>query len=483
MSRLLTYTLILSLCIFHLPAFSEDNVGLVIKKISNAYGGEELKSLTSIKIEDYSKNLWPGQNEVPDLPDFWTINEALTIDYKNRKKSLVSWRAVRTITDFEKIIVSEKSGRVYDLVYKKHTDDDWYNFANTGRSIERASDTLIAKQLLENKDSIKLNGKVQYRGTQHFRISFSLFNQNEHQIFIQESTGLITKMIRRHPRAGELVYVFSNHAKKRNLSFARDMNYFVGGKPRKISTYRNMEVNPDTTFAFEKPLNSSSWGDTIVPDKKVPLKIADSVFLVGTGRSQTIFIDAGEYLISSGGGRNLIKNYQSFLDGSDTNKPLKYVVLPHHHSEHLALVNGALDLNATIITTARNLPVIRKASGQDVAKDRFLLVDKELSVIQDKVQVLNIATAHALQNLVIYLPQSKTLYSQDHFGTIYSNGQARPFKDMKTFINKVSEMGLDIETYVDGRSSRQLSSKEVEKIINNYIKPECLEKYKVCRNS
>lgn len=482
MYKQLIYPLLLTFFSLQLSAFSNNDIKLVINKISNAYGGDELKLLKSIKIEDHSKNLWPGQNEVPDLPDFWTINEELVIDFKNQRKSLISWRLVRTITDFEKYIVSKDSGRVYDLAYQKYTDDDWYNYSNTGRSIERSSDTLVAKQILENKDHAKLIGEALYRGHAHYLISFPLFNQSEYQIYIQKSSGLISKMTKNHPKSGQLVYVFSNHTKKGNLSFARDMNYFVGGKPRKISTYRNIMLNPDMTFAFKEPEEFSPWGEVASTDKKNYTKVADDIYLIGAGRSRSIFIDCGEYFVASGGGKDIAKNFKSLQHIITTNKPLKYVILTHHHQEHLSMIEPALSLGATIITTPENLPIIKKTVNQNVTTDNFLFVDKELSLKQDQIRILNIATAHAAQNLVIYFPQSQTLYSQDHFGTIYNNGNARPFKDMKTFISKVNQRGLKVKSYIDGRSPRVLTSTELKNIIATYKKPVCPDEYQVCNN-
>lgn len=479
MTKKLNTVFAMVLLFAHLPAMAGDKAEPVIQLLSKAYNADKLKSLNSIKIYDYNKSLWPGQDESPGLPDFWKLKETLLIDFVKQRKSLLSWREVRTVTDFEQYISSKEGGRVYDLVYQKYFDDSWYNYSNTGRSIERSSDTLIAKQLLENTDQLSFDGLAQFRGVEHYQVSLPLFGNSPHQILIDSRTGVIAKVTAKHARAGELVYVFSNHKSKAGISYARDLSYFVGGKARKVSIYRNLDLNPDTQRAFQEPAGFSAWGKPSAPSTKGPRLLGHGVYLVGSGRSQSIFVEADDYFIASGGGRKLDKNYQSLLDETGSNKPLKYVVLPHHHTEHLQLIKPALALNASIVTSSNALALINKTLGRDISKEELLLVDKEAAL--GDVRILKLATAHAAENLVLYLPKQKMLYSHDHFGTIYENGTARPFKDMKTFIEKVNELELDIETYIDGRSPRLLSSKEVKSIIGRYKSPTCAKQYDVCQ--
>ena len=71
----------------------------IIKKVVNAYGGERLSSLLYLTLIDYNKGPWPGESESPEIPEIWRINEELTIDFENKRKSLLSYRVPRTTID------------------------------------------------------------------------------------------------------------------------------------------------------------------------------------------------------------------------------------------------------------------------------------------------------------------------------------------------------------------------------------------------
>lgn len=454
----------------------------IIAKLASGYGGNELTSINAITIYDYRKVIFLQQSAPSDIPQFWRFNEELTIDFQNKRKALISWRVNHTNKDLEKYIVDENSSRIYDILHKKYTDDDWYNFANTGESFQRTSDTLIAKTIMSSKDKLKLIDEVQYRGSPHFIVEFPVSGQSNSQVYINQNSGLITKVTRKHPSAGELTYVFSNHTKVGNIAFARELNFFVADNPRTVSTYRHIDTTPNLVERFAKPKAFVSWGEALYSKDMVHNQLASGVYHVGKGYSRALFIDAGEYFISIGGDAQIANNFESLQQQLSTSKPLKFSVLTHHHSRQLGMVEPALGLGAKVVTVKNNLSAISNKLNRQINDENVVLVNNSISFMNENITIFDIATAHADQNLIAFLNKEKILYAEDHYEILYKTGNPRVFENMVTFASKIQSLGIDAQTLVNGSSSRVLSIKEFKDTINAYAEPTCPKGYRVCKN-
>jgi hypothetical protein len=462
-------------------AFAETVKEDVIAKIASAYDAKALLNMKAITIADYRKNVFSKQSSPTALPDLWRFNEELTIDFANKKKALVSWRVNSTNKDLEKYIVDEKSARVYDILHRKYSDDDWYNLANTGGSVERSSDTLIAKKLLSTNSTFRVIDEVQYQGQAHYQIAFVVSGQSESHIYINKKSGLINKVFRTHPTLGTLTYLFSNHSKVGNISFARDMDFSIGDNPRTISTYRNIELNPNLSNKFAVPQGVSSWGVPLDVANMLYNKLGNHVYHVGKNFSRTLFIDAGEYFISVGGNDAIKEHFTSLQHRLNTKKPLKFAVLTHHHSSQLNMLEPALKLGAKIITVASNLTAIKRKLNRELNENNVVLVNQSKELIGGNLKIFDIATAHADHNLVVYLEKEKILFAEDHYETLYKKGNPRSFKNMLIFAYKIEKLSLDVRTLIDSSSPRVLSIDEFKNTIDTYTSPICPKGYRVCQ--
>lgn len=453
----------------------------VTAKVSAAYGEKSLTNMKAITLVDYRKNVFAQQSSPAASPELWRFNEELTIDFANRKKALVSWRVNNTNKDLEKYIADEKSGRVYDILHGKFYDDSWYNFANTGATVERSSDTLIAKKLLLASSIFKLIDEVQYRGQTHYQIAFVISGKSESYVYISKLSGLINKVSRTHPTLGELTYSFSNHGKVGNITYARDMNFSVGDNPRTISTYRNIELNPDLNKKFAVPQGVSSWGTPLDVASMQYSKLGNNVYHVGKNFARTLFIDAGEYFISVGGNGAIKDNFINLQNHLSTKKPLKFALLTHHHRRQLNMLEPALSLKAKIVTVESNLLAIQRKLAQELDENNFVLVNRSKEFLEGHLKIFDIATAHADHNLVVYLEKEKILFAEHHYETLYEKSKPRSFKNMLLFAKKVEGLDIDVKTFVDGSSPRVLSNDEFNDTIDSYNTPICPQGYRVCQ--
>jgi len=453
----------------------------IIDKVINSYGGKTLLDLGSIKITDHNKNLWPGESEQPGQPEFWRFNEELTIDFEGKRKRLLSWRVSRTAKDLDLFIYDGKQARIYDLLNNKYSQDNWYNYENLGRSVVRNSDTMIAKSLDKQRNLAQYLGDTYYRGQLHQKLKTKLSDGQDYSLYIHKQSGHINRMERVSSRVGKISYLFSDHQSIQGIKYARDLNYFVGGQPRMLSVFRQIEPEIEIKQAFSKPVGFSHWGESFDTSKLSINKLADNSYQVGKGRSHTLFFDAGDYFIAAGGKTDLKQNYQALQQFTGSNKPLAYVVITHHHKNLLGLAKEALDLGAKVISTEKHLPLLKNKHPQLKDTDLVLVKDK-LSLAKGQVQILDIASAHARHHLNVYIPQAKLLFSEHMYDTRLKTALPRVHQDMADFVHRINKLELDIEYFISSASPRLLTLEDLLKAVAPFKTITCPTGYSLCAN-
>ena len=136
-------------------------------------------------------------------------------------------------------------------------------------------------------------------------------------------------------------------------------------------------------------------------------------------------------------------------------KPVRYGVLTHHHSDH---VPGAADYaaqGATLVTFRENEDVVRNAVGKGEAQFEFVEHRMSLSDGERTVELYDIGpTPHAEQLLVAYLPKEKILFEADHFPQPRTGPLPPAVPATVAFAEALAELDLDVDRIVGAHSPR-----------------------------
>ena len=289
-------------------------------------------------------------------------------------------------------------------------------------------------------------------------------------------------MERSHPRAGTLSYIFSNHIHAGGTVYAQDMNFFVGAQPRQVSLDRKVTLNPSLKGVFDVPADYTPWGEVLdTSDWKIQ-EVAKNTYLVGKGRSYTVFVDTGDAYIASGGQRGFKDALRKLHEYTGEEKPVRSFVLTHHHSEHLAVLPEVAELGATIFTASEHLPAVQDRLGTQFMDEQIQKVNTYASLADGHVEVYDVPTAHSEHNLVVYLPQAKLIFAEDHYETQLKTALPRVHKDMVNFKKAVERLGLNATAFLDGHSPRILTDDELNAAIALYGGGLCPEGFSICAN-
>ncbi|WP_199608732.1 hypothetical protein [Flocculibacter collagenilyticus] len=468
--------------IFSEPMYADTNdVNHIVDKVIKAYGGTKLTQANSIKIIDYNKGPWRGESEVPNIHEIWRINEELTIDFKNKRKSLLTYRVPRTTIDLEKWIVSEDKAIAYDILHGKYAVHNWAKFDSFGGFYaESSSDTLYAKSLNENRQGATFSGKETYRGRVHQKLNI----ENDHgwtlTYYIDKQAGVIRKLIRLHASGRQMVYVFSNHQQSKGVTYARDMNLLVDGELNLVSIKRDIEMLPDLDNEFKHYEHFVPWGEEFYTNKITAKMVANGVYQAGKGRDRTVFIENKDYLIAIGSAKHLQANYKQFKELTGSEKAIKFYVVTHHHGGNLRGLNNAVEMGATLVVSEAHQQLVIDSLSSPLAKEKLTLVSDRKPLTIADLKLFDIATAHSQHYLVSYLESEKLVIADEHYETNLKTGKPRIFKDMVVFHDAIKKLDIRVEHLIDFRSLRLISIDELESWTQNFEPKRCPPGYAIC---
>jgi glyoxylase-like metal-dependent hydrolase (beta-lactamase superfamily II) len=204
----------------------------------------------------------------------------------------------------------------------------------------------------------------------------------------------------------------------------------------------------------------------VVPDDFNLQEIDEGVFLVGGTGTYGLFVEMQDHIVAIGGTQGVsarVKEVRKHI----ADKPVKYGVLTHHHSDH---VPGSADYakeGATIITFKQNETVVRNAAGDDSVKLEFVEDRMTLSDGQRKIELYDIGpTPHAEHMLIAYLPSEKIIFEADHFPQPRTGPLPPAVPATRAFAKALERLNLDYDKIIGAHSSRIGSPEELQAVID-----------------
>lgn len=132
------------------------------------------------------------------------------------------------------------------------------------------------------------------------------------------------------------------------------------------------------------------------------------------------------------------------------NKPLKYVILTHHHLDHAGGLLPYVAAGATVITGKSNEAYFQSILSKSAGESPELVTVGDhavLHAIGRDVGVYEVRVGHANGYLAVYVPDEKLLFNSD----LYSPGRPTQQKEWaKELLDAVEFHGLDVKTHVGG---------------------------------
>jgi glyoxylase-like metal-dependent hydrolase (beta-lactamase superfamily II) len=313
-------------------------------------------------------------------------------------------------------------------------------------------------------------GEDTVNGSKHHAITFVHVDGIQMALYVDAKTNLISKY--------ELVYAdtvtgddaseiyFTDYRKSGSFLVPSTFLWKQAGEVTAKWAY-DVTFDPqiaDATFA------ASTDGFHVQPasaaqQRKVGVeKLADGVYLVnnlGGGFYNVMAVEFADHVVvveaplSSQVADQAIAEIKKTIPG----KPIKYVAITHHHSDHSGGLRAFVAEGATVVTTSHNAGFVKslvasKHLTDGLAKNakplNLELMNAKKRVFSDSTQTLELhdigPSPHAREMLVAYLPQQRIVFQGDLFFSPY-DGQQLGFAQESTqqFASRIRELQLNID--------------------------------------
>ncbi len=389
----------------------------VINQVVEAYGGaERLNALNSVSVEFETTNLAVNQSRKPGPP--WDENKvkgSSMLDFE-QQQFITRAKSLSDNQDFHNgtIINGEKS---YQLDYRASTASPIAapNFMNTAGPFIRVTPTLLVKQLMQRAHTAHYLGQADVDGRPHDVVTLVMEVGPAISLYFDQQTHLLHQSERVLGAFGLVGYRFSDYQTVDGIPFNQGFELFINGDNNMQRKNLRTTINqPLTQYTELKP--GLRQVAAVQPDPLGRQEISDGVYLIGGNGTYAMFIEMDDHVISVGGTAGIPERI-ALLKEAVPNKPIKYGVMTHHHSDHILGVEPYAAEGAVVIAAAAHEKVIRDSTEHEQLTMETVNKSRTFKSGDREVQVIDIGpTNHTEHLLVAYLPKEGIVFQADHFG-------------------------------------------------------------------
>jgi glyoxylase-like metal-dependent hydrolase (beta-lactamase superfamily II) len=345
----------------------------------------------------------------------------------------------------------------------------------TAGTVYRFVPAVVLGKAFEQRATLRWLGQQNFNGKKHDLITF-FWNGIQYTAYLDSTTKLVSRFafMASDNAIGdvEVQFTFSDYRNFGNLTLPFKVLTSRNEEPIRELNYSNYQINTQIDASFFK-----------LPERYKTIqfpgfgfkKMGEGVHLIegfdgGTTRAMAVEFKDHFAVIDAPGGSAGSMQVINELKKTAPNKPVKYLILTHHHDDHSGGIRTYVALDTKLVTVNANRSFFEKIASSTFSlapdsltgspkKPDFMFVEKK-HIFSDETQTLeihNIKTGHSENIYLAYLPKQKILFQADLY-----NWTAAPTVHTVTLFEAIEKLGLEVETLV-GAHGGTFSFAEVKK--------------------
>jgi len=450
-----------------LPLQSVNRANAIIDAAIEAHGGAKaLEGLKTLAQKQEFINVATGQSRKPGPPyDRSRSSNFNAIDVDNRIFVNRNWGEGGGFVFDQGVIINGENS--WQLNHRSGTAAPLAepDFGAQSGPFIRVTPALLLKQLQARRQTSHWLGEVEVDGRKQDIVTLVMETGPGLSLYFDQQSHMLTRMERVLPPFGQVEYAFLDYAEVEGIAFNQAFRLYVNGEDNLIMDILETRVNQPLEPWLEVPAGLERVA-AVRPDEFGSQEIGEGVFLIGGNGNYSMFVEMADHVVAIGGTQAVQPGIEE-LRKQVAEKPIRYGVLTHHHSDHVPGAAAYAKEGATIVTFRENEAVVRKAAGDENAVLQFVEDRLSLSDGSRTVELYNIGpTPHAENILIAYLPAEGIIFEADHFPQPATGVIPPAVPVTVAFAEALDRLGLEFTTLVGAHSPRAATPADVEKALS-----------------
>lgn len=455
----------------------------VLDDAIEAHGGlEALRSIKDFTLKEKSKIHARFQSPSAEPPFATGTSEETLIVDTERGFVFDDLKAANTgFNNWTLTVIKGNEGQNYDM-WSKTVTPIVNPSVNNFRGQIRRLPPFVLLEALDRAPTLRWLGEDEIGGRKQKVISVIRPDNQQLSLSFDAQTNLLTRYgyLYADPVTGdsEIAQTYAGYRTIGKLKLPSSRVLYNSGGVIQEAEYTDLQINTrpaESVFAGPDGFEKLAAPPAAPPPPAVS-KIADDVYLLqglAGGTHNVMFVAFNDHILVLEAPEQILYNNNSVqalrqIKETVPGKPIKYLVLTHHHSDHAGGFREYVAEGATIVTTSNTKTMLEKAvtessllpklSGRQ-NKLRIETIENKKRVFQDDKHVVEIydigPNPHANEILVAYLPKEKILFQADLLNAA-PNGTIPIAQDSTiSFSERLQQLGLQVEKIygVHGRAA------------------------------
>lgn len=460
---------------------SQSRARAVLQRAVDALGGERaLREIEVVRLQ-LDGEIYPRLQMPTPAPPYTpgTQRETLLVDLAKNRLFLEQKTTGAGFEQHATTVISGGQGTTYDHRARTATpipaaQATQQQFVQYYRRIPH----LLLRQALDRATTLRHLGEDTFDGRPHEVLTFVMPDAQQVALYVDAKSGLLSKyeLVFTDPLAGEDTseIAFRDYASTNGRTLPRRWEWRQVGE-RMADFELRVELNPTITDrSFE--VAADGYARVAAVPQTLEERIEDlggGAYIVHNvaGQNQnSLVVEFADHLVvveapgSSEGSESVIEKIRE-RSGA---KPIRYVVMTHHHGDHIGGLRTYIAEGATVVTTTRNRGIVEAMAAapqvdrlaRTPRRPEFLFVDERRRLFADAGQRLELVNVgphpHAWDMFVAYLPKQKVVFQGDLFFIPPNDArQGPPQESAVAFADRLRDARLDVERIgsVHGRTA------------------------------
>ena len=270
-------------------------------------------------------------------------------------------------------------------------------------------------------------------------VTLQFIDDTTYHVSMDGSTGLITTLEFTEDRNpyGDLAKVrsFSDYGDAGGVQLPFKETTQEMGEVTQVREWSSISINgelDEEQFQIAEGLEERAMeighADTI---HVIPSELADGVYFGESMHMNNMWVEFEDFIAVIEGPGNEMQSLEVIRQIRETvgDKPIRYLITTHHHSDHTGGIRAYAAEGATVVTHADNEEVIREiltrphtlkpdSLAQSGLEPQIELVEETHTITDGKrsIELLHAPNSHANGYLAIWLPKERIFFESDMFG-------------------------------------------------------------------